>query len=212
MRYIILPLILGTVILPAVGSSATIHVPGDYATIQEAIDATEPGDIVLVAPGTYVENIDFKGKAITVKSSNGPAATVIDGGNPAIPEKASVVTFSTGEGADSVLEGFTLKNGEGTETKSIEYTWGGGVYCDGASPTITGNVFQHNVVGYGGGGIFCTHDSCPKITLNYFVDNSAEFEGSGICCRYDSHAEIQSDHRHRGLASFPSRHGKRRHR
>jgi len=78
----------------------TLNVPGDYATIQGAIDAAVNGDTVLVAPGTYVENIDFLVKAITVKSSSGAEATVIDGGNPPDPDFGSVVTFSNGEGVD----------------------------------------------------------------------------------------------------------------
>jgi len=68
------------VFLVSVGSgfADTIHVPADYATIQGAIDAAVNGDIVLVAPGTYVENLDFLGKAITVQSSDGAEVTVVD--------------------------------------------------------------------------------------------------------------------------------------
>jgi len=55
----------------------TLHVPGDYSTIQRAIHAAQPGDTVLVAPQTYVENIDFLGKAITVMSSDGPNVTTL---------------------------------------------------------------------------------------------------------------------------------------
>ena len=86
--------------------SATIHVPGDQPTIQAGIDAAVNGDTVLVAPGTYVEYIDFKGKAITVTSELGPDVTVIDGN-----QAGRVVTFNSGEGLDSVLEGFTITNG-----------------------------------------------------------------------------------------------------
>src|SRR5215470_9527723 len=70
----------------------TIHVPADQPTIQAGINAANNGDTVLVAPGTYRENISFLGKAITVKSSNGANVTIIDGAGV-----APVVTFSSNE-------------------------------------------------------------------------------------------------------------------
>ena len=49
--------------------AATIHVPADQPTIQAGIDAaTSDYDIVLVSPGTYMENIDFLGKSVIVRS------------------------------------------------------------------------------------------------------------------------------------------------
>ncbi|MFH0765957.1 MAG: hypothetical protein V2A61_06025, partial [Calditrichota bacterium] len=58
-----------------------INVPEDVETIQGGIDAAEEGDTVLVAPGEYVENVDFQGKAIIVMGSpDDPGETVIDGG------------------------------------------------------------------------------------------------------------------------------------
>lgn len=78
-----------------------IHVPADYATIQEAINAAHNGDLVLVAPGTYQGErvIYFQAKAITVKSETGPAGTIITEG---------AVTFENGEGPASILDGFTI--------------------------------------------------------------------------------------------------------
>src|SRR5262245_28165934 len=84
----------------------TPRVPADFQTIQAAINAAANGDTVIVAPGIYRENINFRGKLITLRSDAGPDATTIDGGATDV-----VVTFSTGEGASAVISGFTIRNG-----------------------------------------------------------------------------------------------------
>jgi uncharacterized protein YceK len=113
--------------------------PGQtYTTIQSGIDAANPGDTVLVSPGTYNENIDFKGKAITVTSSGGAASTIIDGGNK--PGVATVI-FANGETNASIISGFTIRGGGDTIFAGKS---DGGVYASGASPTIQNNTVTAN--------------------------------------------------------------------
>ncbi|MHC4790195.1 MAG: PKD domain-containing protein, partial [Planctomycetota bacterium] len=164
----------------------------DYATIQAGIGAANPGDKVLVAPGRYCENINFSGKAITVRSTdpNNSAiveSTIIDGNQPADPNKASVVTFENGEGQGSVLAGFTITNGQGT---LINYGWivGGGIYCAYSadcneysqvnSLIIKNCIITQNLASSNGGGIYI-YNSSPILSNCTFSENSAHFRGGG---------------------------------
>lgn len=134
----------------AVGSSGlakaqTNHlVPASFPTIQAAIVAAVGGDTVLVAPGTYVETIDFLGKAITVRSAGGAVVTTIDGN-----QVGTVVRFVTGETPASVLEGFTITNGLGPTVAGALRAAPGGVLCAAASPTIRRCVIAGNRGGDG---------------------------------------------------------------
>ena len=182
-------------------SANTIHVPGDQATIQAAIDAAVNGDTVMVSDGTYFENIDFKGKAITVKSVNGASVTIIDGN-----AVNTVVTFQSQETTASVLDGFTIRNG----AVAVNSTTGSGVYVANSSPTIkndviTGNLgcegsgidvyfgsplIQNNTItnnsqggcsgGTGGGGILIGGASHPQILNNTISNNTMGVDGGGI--------------------------------
>ena len=117
----------------------TLHVPGDAATIADAIAAASPGDTILVGPGTYRENLDFAGKAIAVRSTDGAAHTTIAGAT-----SAPVVSFTHQEPPAATLDGFTVRgHPEQLSAASPEPTpTGGGVDIEGASPTV-----EHDVIG-----------------------------------------------------------------
>jgi cysteine-rich repeat protein len=164
----------------------TVHVPADRPTIQAAINAAVHGDTIIVADGTYTENIDFKGKAITLRSANGPATTIIDGG-----DTSCVVKFATGEVSAAVLTGFTIRHGRASPTGcGIE---GAGILVDRASPTIDGNIISGNR-GCDGIGIGVGFGS-PIIQNNVITQNqrttcSGGLGGGGISIRGASTAEI----------------------
>jgi hypothetical protein len=166
--------------IAALGNSATLQVPQEYALIQQAVQAAGPGDTVLVDAGTYNEYIDFLGKSITVKSIHGPVLTIIDA-----MDSWCVATFVNGEGPDSVLEGFTLRNGHGGGSPNYI---GGGITCKYSSPTIRGNFIRNNFAGnfgslYGDGGAVYLDGSSPLIEDNTIVLNEATYNCGGIYMR-----------------------------
>ncbi len=110
---------------------------GDFLSIQEAIEAVQTGDEILVAPATYLENIDYLGKDLAIRSIEGQQATIIDGSAGA-PGVGSCATFQFGESSAAVLEGFTLTGGHGTELADDwgRGTRGGAVFCRQSSPTL----------------------------------------------------------------------------
>ena len=168
----LLTLLLSLVCIGAIPSqleAVTIRVPTNFPTIQGAINAAVDGDTVLVAPGTYVENINFNGKAITVTSEQGPEVTIIDGN-----KITAVVVFNSGEGLTSALSGFAIRNGATAVFPSLPY--GGGVYLQGSSPTIVGNRITNNDATIGGG--IYVYAGSPLIQGNR-IENNRSFAGFG---------------------------------
>jgi hypothetical protein len=158
----LLLIVIGSSLLSALyAGAATINVPADCPTIQAGIDAAQDGDTVLVAPGTYTEYIDFKGKGIMVASSGGPLATTIDGGGKGTP-----VTIGSCGQNQCALQGFTVKGGSGSGT-----FW---VYVSECSPWIVGNIFTGalSTSDFPGTAVFVMDGSPPLvIERNIFVNS-----------------------------------------
>jgi hypothetical protein len=116
--------------------SDELYVPSQYGTIQSAIDAALNGDIIIVDPNTYYENINFNGKNVILTSTNPTdpgivAGTIIDGSSGA----GQVVLFGGTEDASCELTGFTITGGYNTGN-------GGGVQGSGAYAGISRCVIR----------------------------------------------------------------------
>jgi len=177
--------------------STTVHqVPSSYSTIQGAVDAamqtnfsatielidndnynqqsyvsdySYTGDTIMVAPGTYTENIHIDNKSINLIATDGdPGSTIIDGNNT-----GRVIEAENGIGLFS-LNGFTIQNGwePGAENGA-----GGGITVYGSgSINITNNIFKNNNAGdYGYGGGLYTWYVTGTVSRNIFINNTANY-------------------------------------
>ncbi|MDI6448712.1 NosD domain-containing protein [Anaerobaca lacustris] len=162
MNRLVVLLIVSVLTIPA--AAGTIYVDGngaaDHQTIQQAIDASWDGDVIVVRPGTYAERVTFNGRAVTVRSEDPDDPTVVEATVIAGPSEASVI-FDFGEGSQSVLTGFTIT--------------GYGILCVASAPTISKNVIRDCT----GSGIAGESDAAPTIVGNTIVFN--ELEGVFAC-------------------------------
>lgn len=149
---------------------------GDFVGIQQGISdfRVVPGDTVIVRDGIYFENIDFSGKGIYLRSENGPAITVINGGGVA-QNFGGVVSIRFVNGNRATLEGFTITNGSAG--------LGGGIFIEKALATVRSCIIRDNQATSGfpngrGGGIYCAQSS-PLMENCRIEQNSAD-EGGGI--------------------------------
>ncbi|MFC1857340.1 PKD domain-containing protein [Thermodesulfobacteriota bacterium] len=160
----------------------TITVPSDHPTIQAGIDAAGDGDIVLLEDGVYRgagnNNLDFKGKSITVQSKNGPANCIIDCEN-----NSRGFYLHSGETEESILSGTTIVNGYGSN--------GGGILCVQSSPTIINCIIEKCHAYSAGGGIACYTNASPVITNCKIINNSSDSKGGGIEFASNSAAEME---------------------
>lgn len=209
---IIMTLILAVVTSDFARAETTRKVSPDISSIQETIDKSQPGDIVLVAPGTYYEHLKLKaGVIVRAEGTDQERAEHITARRTIIHGKEGVKK-SIIEGADGAeINGFTL-----TGLMKVDHHLPGhphGIQCRGSSPIIINNLIHHmgstgigNHVGKNGErsaayiannivyanhglGIGCNHNSSPTIIGNIVYSN----EELGIGAKNGAHPIIESN-------------------
>ncbi|MHC4498365.1 MAG: right-handed parallel beta-helix repeat-containing protein, partial [Planctomycetota bacterium] len=175
--WIAVPVLLLAVACAAAGRTITVDDdgPADFNNIQAAIDDANNGDEIVVADGVYTgagnRDIDFNGLAITVRSEKGASTCIIDcNGSESEPHRAFV--FQSGEGPDSVIDGFTIKGGYADRS-------GSGILCWESDPVIKNCIFQGNVALDGGALAFV--GTMVATTVNCtFHNNRAGYHGGAV--------------------------------
>jgi predicted outer membrane repeat protein len=177
-------MLLACVLVAVCSAPAATHTigPTDPAGIQGAIDAASPGDTIELLDGLYQgaanRDLDFGGKALTLRSKNGVARNcILD-----CEGLGRGFHFHSGEEAGALVSGLTIRDGLG----SISLAAGGAMLIGSAgspaSPTIESCIFEENRAP-SGGAVYVTDGSAPSFSGCLFVANEAtNGAGGGLAC------------------------------
>jgi len=170
MRYLVAcALVLG---LGGQAIADTIHVPGDYSTIYQAIDAAVDGDVIEIAAGTYYGSyLSPQGKHIIISgvlNEDGSHAVILDG-----QQSGAILWCYNDEDTSTVFRNLVLTNGSSY--------YGGGLSCyDGSSPALENCIIRNNTGTIEGGGVHLRENCNPHFIECRFENNVAHGPGGGI--------------------------------
>ena len=163
-----------------------VTVPGNYPTIQAAINAAASGAlpngvVIDVSPGTYTESlmIDTTNRSFTVRGIGGASVTVIR------PQTVGVAILRVLRATGVIrFEGLTFTGGAGSAGN------GGGLTIHDASPIIEKCIFDGNSAPQGGGALII--HSNPQFVDSIFRNNTATDGGGGVTIGVGSRATFRT--------------------
>ncbi len=169
----------------------TLLVPSEYASIQEAIDASADGDVIEVDPGSYNERLDTGGKSISIIGINGYPQTILDpqGGG------GTLLTVANAE-VDLQVEGFTFRNGQNSVMTSLaggststftSCRWLGGtastgaaISMDAATATFNDCQWVSNISTSQGGAIYANSSTLTFTDGQFTTNQCSGTEGGAM--------------------------------
>ncbi|MCP3903956.1 MAG: hypothetical protein GY715_10015 [Planctomycetes bacterium] len=157
-------------LLGAAAHAAVFDVPGGVPTIQIALNLASDGDEIIVAPGTYFESLDMLGKEVWLHSSGGPDVTTIN----ALGQLQSAVFCTSGETSATIIEGFTIRNGQATDPAPGDR--GAAIYIDNSDPVVRDCTMVDNEASVGGA--IYSNAGSPLIEDCRFFTNEANQGGA----------------------------------
>ncbi|MDB9722417.1 T9SS type A sorting domain-containing protein [Candidatus Marinimicrobia bacterium] len=159
-------------LLIATISAEQLKVPSQYSTIQAAVDASLNGDTILVAAGTYKENVELINpeggpyKSINVIGED-KNTTIIDGNQ-------NGSAFLVMRNLDFLLKNFTIQNGTGWESS------GGAVNINGLSGTSATAVLENLILKNNPAGGAVWANNSDLTIKNSSIESNTSFQGGGI--------------------------------
>ncbi len=183
MRNLLLIIVLPLLVAVS-ADGATLGVPQDFETVAGALEVAQAGDIVLVQPGTYLENGLVLPDGVWLEGNgSSPEQTILDG------EGIGRILTCEGLQAGAGVMNLLFRNGHAQGPTSYDGS-GGAVLCSNSNLTITNCRFETNRAQDHGGAVRASHSS-PDLSLCVFIGNSADGGGGALDCSYQSSPQVQ---------------------
>lgn len=135
------------------------------SSLQSALDSAQAGATVWVGPGVYpVVNVQFPARSIRLMSTHLAEQTTFDA-----QQKGRVLSIVSGNGSDTLLDGFSIKNGYFSGEN------GGGILVQNSSPTFDNMIFENNRVGGSQDSMYLGYGGAMALVYSYSVLRNTRF-------------------------------------